>query len=352
MGSNRLKPRPSFAAAFLLAAVSGVFFMTPLGPPQALAKEPEAPQLGLPIRCFLGKDCWLVNLVDVDPGPGRRDYTCSNRTHDGHKGVDIAIRDLKAMHKGVDVLASAPGVVKGVRDGMKDVDVTIAGAPSVKGRECGNGLVLDHGGGWETQYCHMRRGSLAVGRGDVVKRRQKLGLVGHSGRAQFPHIHLSVRYKNKVIDPFVGLGRTDKCGLGPKPLWREGALAKLGGTTTALYNAGFATAAPKPRAAREGLLGATKLPRDAPALVLWVDMFWVEAGDVLGFRIRGPEGDTIVKRAAKIKKTQARRFTFVGKKRKQGLWPPGTYRGQIVLVRKDKAGAKQRFSAVREVEIR
>ena len=352
MGSNRLKPRPSFASAFVLASVAGVFILTPLAPPQALAKELQAPQLGLPIRCFPGKDCWLVNLVDVDPGPGRLDYNCSNRTYDGHKGTDIAIRDLKAMQRGVDVLASAPGVVKGVRDGMKDVDITLAGAPSVEGKECGNGLVLDHGGGWETQYCHMRRGSLAVRRGDVVKRRQKLGLVGNSGRAQFPHIHLSVRHENKVIDPFVGLGRTDKCGLGPKPLWREGALAKLSRTTTALYNAGFATAKPQPRAAREGLLGATELPRDAPALVLWVDVFWVEAGDVLGFRLRGPEGNTLIKRAAKIKKTHARRFTFVGKKRQQDLWPPGIYRGQIVLVRKDKAGAKQRFSIVREVEIR
>lgn len=352
MGPNRLIRRPSLVSALLLASVSGVFFMTPLGPPQALAKEPEALQLGLPIRCFLGKDCWLVNHVDVDPGPGRRDYTCSNRTYDGHKGIDIAIRDLKRMYEGVDVLASAPGVVKGVRDGMKDVDVTIAGGQSVKGKECGNGLVIDHGGGWETQYCHLRKGSLAVRSGDVVKRRHKLGLVGHSGRAQFPHIHLSVRYKKKIIDPFVGLGRTDKCGLGPKPLWQEGVLAKVGRTTTALYNAGFATAKPEARAAREGLLGADKFSRDAPALVLWVDVFWVEAGDVLGFRILGPEGDTIIKRATKIKKTQARRFTFVGKKRKQGLWPAGTYRGQIVLVRKDKEGTKKRFSAVREVELR
>ena len=198
----------------------------------------------------------------------------------------------------------------------------------------------------------MRRGSVAVRRGDVVKRRRKLGLVGHSGRAQFPHIHLSVRHKNKVIDPFVGLGRTDKCGLGPKPLWRQGALAKVGAATTALYNAGFAAAAPKPRAAREGLLDATELPRDAPVLVLWVDVFWVEAGDVLGSRVRGPEGDTIIKRAFKIKKTQARRFTFVGKKRQQDLWPPGTYRGEILLVRTDKAGGKQRFSAVRDLELR
>ena len=217
MDSNRLKPRPFFASVLLLASVSGVFFMTPL-PPQAFAKEPEAPQLGLPIRCFPGKDCWVVNYVDHDPSNGVRDYACGTATYNmpskqgnRHQGTDIAIRDMGEMRRGVEVLAAAAGKVIVVRDGMKDVSVRKIGSEALKGKLCGNGVVIDHGGGWETQYCHMRRGSVAVRRGDVVKRRHKLGLVGHSGRAQFPHIHLSVRYKNKVIDPFVGLGRTDKC---------------------------------------------------------------------------------------------------------------------------------------------
>ena len=127
MGSNRLNPWPSFASALLPVSVAGFFLISLLAPPKAFAKEPAAPELGLPIRCFLGKDCWMVNLVDVFPGTGKRDYACGARTYDGHKGVDIAIRDLKVMQKGVDVLASAPGVVRSVRDGMKDVDVTIAG---------------------------------------------------------------------------------------------------------------------------------------------------------------------------------------------------------------------------------
>ncbi|MEE8214504.1 MAG: hypothetical protein V3R79_07950, partial [Alphaproteobacteria bacterium] len=119
------------------------FFWAALGPATFPAHGAEAkpPALGLPIRCRLGEDCWLVNLVDVDPGPGRRDYACGKRTYDGHKGTDIAIRDLAVMAKGVDVVASAPGIVKAVRDGMNDVDFTLSASGSIEGRECGNGLV-------------------------------------------------------------------------------------------------------------------------------------------------------------------------------------------------------------------
>ena len=315
----------------------------------------KIPQLGLPIRCQPGRDCWLVNFVDVDPGPGIRDYACGGRTYDGHKGTDIAIRDLKAMERGVPVLAAAGGVVRGVRDGMKDVDFTQKGAPGIKGRECGNGVLLIHDDGWETQYCHMRRGSVAVQAGDTVKRGQEIGLVGHSGRAQFPHVHLSVRLNKQIVDPFVGpvekSGRKKKCGLGPSPLWQKNALAALGRETTALYNAGFSGNRPDPRAARAGLLGGGRLSPKALALVLWVDMYWAEAGDKVTFRIFDPEGKVLARRSVPITKTQARRFIFVGKKRKLKMWPAGTYRGEITLVRENK-GKTLTLKAERTVDIR
>ena len=344
----------------------------------ALGAEAKPPALGLPIRCSLGKDCWLVNFVDTDPGPGRRDYACGIRTYDGHKGTDIAIRDLGVMAAGIDVLASAPGIVKALRDGMEDIDFTQPGNASIKGRECGNGLVLAHEGGWTTQYCHLRRGSLAVKKGERVERGRKLGLVGHSGRAQFPHVHLAVRKGSQVIDPFIGVagkqeartgetrtginqeawtgetrtGIKRECGLGVAPLWRRDALEGLTGETTALFNAGFAPGRPSPLAARRGDYSAGRMPRTAPAMVLWVDMFWPQAGDILSLRITAPNGQTVVKRSMPVHKTQARRFVFTGKKRKSRLLPPGTYRGDITLVR-GKGGAKEKvISIVREVEVR
>ena len=76
-------------------------------------------KLGMPIDCRLGQSCWVVNLVDLDAGPEARDYQCQSQTYDGNKGTDFAIRDLKAMQKGVRVLAApddgagrvAPGAV-------------------------------------------------------------------------------------------------------------------------------------------------------------------------------------------------------------------------------------------------
>ncbi len=344
----------AFAPVLSAWAVFGGLLVS--GAPVLAQEGAQQPELSLPIRCRPGRDCWVVNHVDVDPGPGVRDYACDKRSYDGHKGTDIAIRDLVAMKKGIPVLAVAAGVVKATRDGMRDVDVTLAGLESVKGRECGNGLVLDHGWGWETQYCHMRRGSVVVRTGDSVSRGQKLGLVGISGRAQFPHVHLSVRLGRQVVDPFSGLGREKDCGPGPAPLWRSGALAQLSGETTVLYTAGFASGVPKPRAARSGLLAAARLSIDSPALVLWVDMFWAQKGDALHFRITAPGGRPFIDKTVVLKRTQARRFTFVGKKRKSRRWPPGVYRGEVRLLRKgskDGGGAgAPGLSVMREVELR
>lgn len=342
-----------FAGAGALAAILA---LGPTGPSWAGSKavQPKSapPRLSLPIRCVPGRDCWLVNNVDLDPGPGIRDYACDKRSYNGHKGTDIAIRDLVAMKNGVDVLAAAGGVVTGARDGMADVDVKIAGLASVKGRECGNGLVVSHDGGWETQYCHMRRGSVVVKPGAIIVQGQKLGLVGHSGRAEFPHVHLSVRHNKQVVGPFAGLGRTRDCGLGPAPLWTDKALAALKIEGTALFNAGFADKALKPEMARSGLMAGERMSRRAAALVLWVDMYWPKVGDEIRFRISAPDGGLLLEKAMSVKRTQARRFIFVGKKRKASLWPQGVYRGEIILRRKGGGSGSLRLSAKRQVELR
>lgn len=359
MISFREDPFPALVAAIIPVAVAALFSVPVVPFPaaaQVTAETAGAPKLALPIRCQPGRDCWLVNFVDMDPGPDWRDYACGTRTYDGHKGTDIAIRDLRAMNKGVAVAAAAGGVVRGTRDGMEDIDFTQKGAPGIKGRECGNGVLVVHGGGWQTQYCHMLKGSISVRRGDTVKQGQKLGLVGHSGRAQFPHIHLSVRLDKEVIDPFAGpvgkSGRKKKCGLGPATLWQKDALAQLTGETTALYNAGFSPERPDPKAARAGLLGNPELSREAPALVLWADMFWPEAGDQLSFDIYFPSGKPLTRRTIPVKKTQARRFVFVGKKRKTKPWPAGTYRGEITLVRGKGTAKELTLTVIREVVVR
>jgi hypothetical protein len=94
------------------------------------------------------------------------------------------------------------------------------------------------------------------------------------------------------------------------------------------------------------------MPRDIPALVLWVDMYWVEAGDRLQFRITGPGGKQFANKTVTITKTQPRRFTFFGKKRKVRSWPRGSYRGEVMLSRKKGRFGPLLLSAVREIELR
>jgi len=85
------------------------------------------------------------------------------------------------------MVAAAPGRVLRFRDDMIDVDVRDIGLNLVKGRDAGNAVVIDHGGGWETQYSHLRLGSIVVKPGDQVVAGDVLGMIGMSGRAEFPH---------------------------------------------------------------------------------------------------------------------------------------------------------------------
>src|SRR5262245_54231939 len=111
--------------------------------------------LALPLACEIGKTCFVHNYVDSDTSPKWKDYRCGQQTYDGHDGTDIRVLSMEEQRAGVDVLAAAPGTVIGTRDGVADVSIREGSADSIKGRECGNGVLLRHEGGWVTQYCHM-----------------------------------------------------------------------------------------------------------------------------------------------------------------------------------------------------
>jgi len=310
-------------------------FLAAHAPGLALA---EAPRLALPVQCEIGRECWVVNYMDHDPGEGRRDYRCGRLTYDGHSGTDIAVRTLKDMEKGVPVLAAAAGRVRGVRDGVRDVNVNEGGRDAIKGKECGNGVAIEHGDGWETQYCHMKRGSIRVKAGGRVEAGQPLGMIGLSGLTEFPHVHLSVRHNGKNVDPFVGIDGAPRCGPGNRALWRPDAVARLAYATGTVYLHGVAGDRPQPSAARAGELGATTLPADSPALILWADVFGVKPGDTLTLTVRDPAGKVLVDHTRTMEREQIRVFSFAGKKRPGAGWPPGAYEGRIAYKRKDGGG--------------
>ena len=306
--------------------------------------------LVLPIACAPGADCWVLRYVDHDAGPGVRDYRCGGVSGDGHKGTDIAIRDLAVMAAGVEVRAAAAGMVDALRDGMADTSVDEIGRAAVGGKECGNGIRLAHGDGWTTWYCHLRRGSLMVREGDRVAAGQPLALVGLSGDTSFPHLHFDVRHGDRVVDPFVGSQPAADCGSGASPLWAPHVMDQLAYQPVQLTDAGFATAAPDKEDVRRGWHRLRALPLASPALVLWVAGDWVEAGDRVSFRLRAPDGATVVDHAMQIEKGQQRWVGFAGATRPGASWPGGTYAGEVVLER-TMAGAPHRVMLERSVEL-
>ena len=126
-------------------------------------------QLHMPVDCTLGENCYIQNYVDINPEKGRLDYMCGHLSYDAHKGTDFRLINLAQMREGVDVLAVADGKVVGVRDEMPDVNFNDIPRAQIEGKECGNGLRMEHAKGYTSQYCHMKRGSVRVKVGQNIK---------------------------------------------------------------------------------------------------------------------------------------------------------------------------------------
>ena len=319
------------AIGFLLAAI-------------VLPVRADVPlRLSLPVGCTIGPGCLVQNYVDQDPSPGAHDFACSGLTYDGHKGTDIRLRDVAAMTAGVDVLAAAEGTVKGVRDGMADISIRDPAAPDIKGRECGNGVVIEHGDGWVTQYCHLRRGSVGVKAGDKVARGAPLGFVGLSGDTEFAHLHFEVRHGATVIDPFTGSAAgTSACGASLPGLWDGSVAAALAHRPPSFLMGGFADRGLDLRSLEQA---APDTPGGkAVALVAYVRVLGVSAGDVETLSVSAPDGTAFAKKGpVQIPGAKAQWLSFVGRKRTQSAWPAGTYRAHYTLERAGAALVDQTF---------
>ncbi|HYI71957.1 MAG TPA: M23 family metallopeptidase [Skermanella sp.] len=292
-------------------------------------------RLALPVACEIARDCFVQNFFDHDPGPERRDYACGSLSYDGHTGTDFRVADIPAMTRGVTVVAAAGGTVKAVRDGMPDVGLAGTSREALNGREAGNGVVIDHGDGWETQYSHLSKGSTLVRPGQTVEAGTPLGRIGMSGQAEFPHVELAVRHEGEAIDPFTGsAGSVGSVGCGEtgNTLWRAEAMAVLKYQPTGGLVSGFAAGPAVSEDARKGAYAQQTL-KDPPALVFWADVFGVQTGDEQRMSIAAPGGKVIHETTSTLKSGKVSWFAFSGRKRPAEGWQAGTYRGTYTLLR-------------------
>lgn len=74
----------------------------------------------------------------------------------------------------------------------------------------GQSVFIDHGEGVITMYCHLSK--ILVKKGQTLKKGEKLGAVGATGRVTGPHLHWSVSLNDARVDPalFVSLPNSEK----------------------------------------------------------------------------------------------------------------------------------------------
>jgi murein DD-endopeptidase MepM/ murein hydrolase activator NlpD len=63
----------------------------------------------------------------------------------------------------------------------------------------GNIIIIDHGAGLHTIYCHLSK--FKVKTGQMVDKGETIGLVGSTGRVTGPHLHWGTRVQGVLVDP-------------------------------------------------------------------------------------------------------------------------------------------------------
>lgn len=94
-----------------------------------------------------------------------------------HSGMDIAATS------GTPVLAPRTGIVRVIGDFYFN----------------GNTVILDHGQGYVTMYCHLSE--ISVAEGQALAPGERLGAVGATGRVTGAHLHFGTYLNGNAVDP-------------------------------------------------------------------------------------------------------------------------------------------------------